>query len=35
MVNENKEYFKKVLNTFLENYSFNEKLFEETQLEEE
>ncbi len=35
MVNENKEYFKKVLNTFLENYSFNEKLFEETQSEEE
>ena len=35
MVNENKEYFKKVLNTFLENYSFNEKLFEETQLEDQ
>ena len=35
MVNENKEYFKKVLKTFLKNYSFNEKLFEETQLEEE
>ena len=35
MVNENKEYFKKVLNTFLEKYSFNENLFEETQSEEE
>ncbi len=35
MVNENKEYFKKVLNTFLSNYSFNERLFEETRLEDQ
>ena len=35
MVEENKEYFRNILNNFLEDYNFNQKLFEETQNQEE
>ena len=35
MVPENKEYFKKILNNFIDDYSFNTKLFENTQSQEE
>ena len=35
MVEENKEYFKNILNNFLEDYNFNQKIFEETQNQEE
>lgn len=34
MVDENKEHFRKILNNFLEDYKFNEKLFENTQSQE-
>jgi hypothetical protein len=35
MVPENKEHFKNILNNFLEDYKFNTKLFEESQVQEE
>lgn len=35
MVEENKEYFRNILNNFWEDYNFNQKLFEETQNQEE
>lgn len=35
MVPENKEYFKKILDNFIEDYSFNTKLFENIQSQEE
>ncbi|MFR1800757.1 MAG: AAA family ATPase [Faecalispora jeddahensis] len=35
MVEENKEYFKNILNNFLEDYNFNKKLFEDNQVREE
>ena len=35
MVDENKEYFRNVLNNFLEDYNFNQRIFEETQNQEE
>ena len=35
MVEENKEYFKNILNNFLEDYNFNQKIFKETQNQEE
>lgn len=35
MVEENKQYFRNILNNFLKNYNFNQKLFEETQNQEE
>ena len=35
MVEENKEYFRNILNNFLEDYNFNQKIFEETQNQEE
>lgn len=31
MVEENKEYFRNILNNFLEDYNFNQRIFEETQ----
>lgn len=34
MVDENKEYFKNILNNFLEDYNFNRKLFDEGQVQE-
>ena len=34
MVDENKEHFRKILNNFLADYKFNEKLFENTQSQE-
>jgi wobble nucleotide-excising tRNase len=34
MIEENKELFKSILNNFLEDYKFNQKIFENTQLEE-
>ncbi|MFV0401857.1 MAG: AAA family ATPase [Oscillospiraceae bacterium] len=34
MVDENKEYFKKILNNFLEDYNFNENLFIDEQARE-
>ena len=34
MVDENKEHFRNILNNFLEDYKFNEKLFENTQSQE-
>ena len=34
MVPENKEYFKKMLHHFLQDYRFNEKLFEDNQIQE-
>lgn len=35
MVEENKQHFKNILNNFLEDYNFNQKLFEEGQMQEE
>lgn len=35
MVEENKEYFKNILNNFLEDYNFNKKLFKQGQVQEE
>lgn len=35
MVEENKEYFRNILNNFLEDYNFNRRIFEETQNQEE
>ncbi|MBU7005879.1 AAA family ATPase [Phosphitispora fastidiosa] len=35
MVEENKEHFKNILNNFLEDYKFNQKLFEDVQVQEE
>lgn len=35
MVPENKEYFKKILDNFIEDYSFNKRLFENIQSQEE
>lgn len=35
MVEENKQHFKNILNNFLEDYNFNQKLFEEGQIQEE
>lgn len=35
MVEENKQHFKNILNNFLEDYNFNQKLFEEDQIQEE
>jgi hypothetical protein len=35
MVEENKQYYKNILNNFLEDYNFNQKLFEESQTQEE
>lgn len=35
MVEENKEYFRNILNNFLEDYNFNQIIFEETQNREE
>lgn len=35
MVPENKEYFKKILDNFIEDYSFNNRLFENDQSQEE
>lgn len=35
MVDENKEHFRNILNNFLEDYKFNEKLFESTQPQED
>lgn len=35
MVEENKEYFRNILNNFLEDYNFNQRIFEETQNKEE
>lgn len=35
MVKENKEYFRNILNNFLEDYNFNQRIFEETQNQEE
>ncbi len=35
MVEENKQHFKTILNNFLEDYNFNQKLFEESQIQEE
>ena len=32
---ENKEYFRNILNNFLEDYNFNQRIFEETQNQEE
>lgn len=34
MVEENKEYFKNILNNFLDDYNFNKKLFEDNQVQE-
>ena len=34
MVEENKQYFRNILNNFLEDYNFNQKLFENTQNQE-
>lgn len=34
MVDENKEYFKNILNNFLDDYNFNRKLFDEGQVQE-
>ena len=35
MVEENKEYFRNILNNFLEDYNFNQRIFEEIQNREE
>ena len=35
MVEENKEYFRNILNNFLEDYNFNQRIFDETQNQEE
>ena len=35
MVDENKEHFRNILNNFLDDYKFNEKLFENTQSQED
>ena len=35
MVEENKEYFRNILNNFLDDYNFNQRIFEETQNQEE
>jgi putative anticodon nuclease len=35
MVEENKEYFRNILNNFLKDYNFNQRIFEETQNQEE
>lgn len=35
MVEENKQHFKNILNNFLEDYNFNQKLFEDGQIQEE
>ena len=35
MVDENKEHFRNILNNFLEDYKFNEKLFETTPTQED
>ena len=35
MVPENKKYFKGVLDNFLEDYNFNQEVFDETQNQEE
>ncbi len=35
MVEENKQHFKNILNNFLEDYNFNQKLFEEGRIQEE
>jgi hypothetical protein len=35
MVEENKEHFRRILNNFLEDYKFNSKLFEDSQVQEE
>lgn len=35
MVEENKQHFKNILNNFLKDYNFNQKLFEEGQIQEE
>ncbi|MDF2595667.1 MAG: hypothetical protein K0R69_2008 [Clostridia bacterium] len=35
MVEENKQHFKNILNNFLEDYNFNQKLFENGQIQEE
>lgn len=35
MVPENKEYFKTILNNFIEDYNFNMKLLEDDQVQEE
>ena len=35
MVEENKEYFRNILNNFLEDYNFNQRIFEGTQNQEE
>lgn len=35
MVEENKEYFKNILNNFLDDYNFNKKLFEDNQVQED
>lgn len=35
MVEENKEYFRNILNNFLEDYNFNQRIFEETQNQKE
>ena len=34
MVDENKQYFRDILKNFLEDYNFNQRLFEEIQNEE-
>ena len=34
MVDENKQHFRNILNNLLEDYKFNEKLFENTQSQE-
>ena len=35
MVEENKEYFRNILNNFLEDYKFNQTLFDNTQIQED
>lgn len=35
MVGDNKDYFRNILNNFLEDYNFNQRIFEETQNQEE
>ena len=35
MIEDNKEYFRNILNNFLEDYNFNQKIFEETQNQED
>ena len=35
MVEENKEYFKRILNDFLEDYKFNQNIFDTEQVQED